>query len=130
MKSIASVPIVANGDVVSPTSLASIHTATGVDGLMAARGLLANPAAFTQPALPLSAVTAYLRLAECYGGRYSLHHHHMQFMLSGRGGLSRAERMEFSGLRTLVACREWMAARGWLDGVGEVVGAGAVAKCA
>ena len=114
VKSVTTVPIVANGDVFSPTALASIHTATGVDGLMSARGLLANPAVFTHSTLPLSALTGYLRQAECYGGRYSVHHHHLQFMLGGRGGLSRAERMEFSGLRTLAGCREWMTDRGWL----------------
>ena len=122
VKSVATVPIVANGDVFSPSALTSIHDATDVDGFMAARGLLANPALYTSHSLPLSALTDYLRLAEQYGGRYSLHHHHMMFMLAGKGGgsgggggLSRAERMEFSGLRTLAGCREWMASRGWLD---------------
>ena len=124
VKSAAAVPIVANGDVFSPASLAAVHAATRVDGLMAARGLLANPALFTQPALPLPAVAHYLRLAEAYGGRYSLHHHHLQFMLSGRGGLSRAERMEFSGLRSLAGCRDWMAERGWLNGADGAEGAG------
>lgn len=133
VKSVATVPIVANGDVFSPSTLDTIHTATGVDGLMSARGLLANPALFTHPTLPLSAVTTYLRLAEQYGGRYSLHHHHLQFMVGGRGGLSRAERMEFSGLRTLAGCREWMTSRGWLDGENEQAntgGVGAGALCA
>ena len=113
VKSVASVPIIANGDVFSLSSLSSIHAATGVDGFMSARGILANPAVFTSPVLPASTAPAYLRLAEAYGGRYSLHHHHLSFMLGP--SLTRAERMEFTAIRSLPGLRDWFEQRGWMQ---------------
>ena len=110
VKSVASVPVIANGDVFCLSSLSSIHALTGVDGFMSARGILANPAVFTSPVLPASTAPAYLRLAEAYGGRYSLHHHHLSFMLGT--SLTRAERMEFSAIRSLPGLRDWFEERG------------------
>ncbi|KAG8142632.1 putative tRNA-dihydrouridine synthase protein [Naja naja] len=41
-----SIPVVANGDVKSLKDVEAIHQRTGADGVMVARGLLANPALF------------------------------------------------------------------------------------
>ncbi|KAJ3591247.1 hypothetical protein NHX12_009193 [Muraenolepis orangiensis] len=46
IKDSVSVPVVANGDVRHPRDVEAMHRLTGVDGVMAARGLLANPAMF------------------------------------------------------------------------------------
>ena len=45
-KESVSVPLVANGDVFSIDDAHRIHEQTGVDGVMAARGILANPGMF------------------------------------------------------------------------------------
>ena len=96
----------------SLSALSSIHTSTLVDGFMSARGALANPALFASPTLPRSCPPAYLRLAEAYGGRYSLHHHHLMFMMAS--SMSRAERMEFAGVKSLIGIRDWFEQRGWM----------------
>ena len=114
VKSAASIPVIANGDVHSLAALSALQRVTRVDGFMSARGVLSNPALFSSQSMPLSVLPAYLRLAEQYGGRYSLHHHHLQFMLAGR--LSRAERMQFGSLRSLAAVRDFMQERGWMEG--------------
>ncbi|POS81619.1 hypothetical protein EPUL_005303, partial [Erysiphe pulchra] len=46
LKEFASVPIVANGDAYTLKGVNEIATRTGVDGVMAARGMLENPAMF------------------------------------------------------------------------------------
>ncbi|KAL6459737.1 hypothetical protein MHYP_G00314960 [Metynnis hypsauchen] len=46
IKDSLSIPVIANGDVKNLQDVESIHQLTGVDGVMAARGLLANPALF------------------------------------------------------------------------------------
>ena len=116
VKSVATVPVIANGDVFSLSALSSIHAHTGVDGFMSARGILANPALFTSPTLPPSAPYHYLQLAEQYGGRFVRHHHHLMFMLGS--GMTRAERMEFAGLRSLVAIRDFFTDRQWITAPG------------
>ena len=40
------VPVLANGDVRSLSDAAEVRAATGVDGVMCARGMLENPAMF------------------------------------------------------------------------------------
>ena len=52
------VPVLANGDVRSLSDAAEVRAATGVDGVMCARGMLENPAMFagrndSEYALPL-----------------------------------------------------------------------------
>jgi tRNA-dihydrouridine synthase 4 len=117
VKSAASIPVIANGDVHSLAALTAMHSSTRVDGFMSARGVLSNPALFSSQSLPLSVLPDYLRLAEQYGGRYSLHHHHLQFMLAGR--VSRAERMQFGSIRSLAGIRDFMQERGWMESAEE-----------
>lgn len=63
IKSIARVPIVANGDIFSLDDVDRIVKVTGVDGVMAARGLLENPALFAgYPKTPWGAVEKFLHL--------------------------------------------------------------------
>lgn len=46
VKASVSVPVVANGDIKSLTDALTVKERTNVDGVMAARGILANPAMF------------------------------------------------------------------------------------
>ena len=39
-------PVVANGDVFTMSDVERVHQATGVDGVMSARGMLENPAMY------------------------------------------------------------------------------------
>lgn len=102
----------ANGDVFAADDVDSFLKDTGVDGVMSARGILANPALFAgYKQVPLDCVKEYLDLALQYGGRFSVHHHHLMFMLQRY--LPRAERLHFSSLNTMAAVVDFFSARGW-----------------
>lgn len=112
IKQVAKVPIFANGDLFSPDDCDRVAKETGVDGVMCARGILSNPAMFAgYSEVPLKCVQRYLELAVDYGGLYSLHHHHLMYMLFGH--ISRAERHEFSHLRSMAAVVDYFRIRGW-----------------
>ena len=117
IKSVASVPIIANGDLFNTQKITDIQQETQVDGVMSARGILANPALFSQQhsvvgQVPNRLYGDYMRLAYAYGGRYSIHHHHLMFML--HHALSRAERQEFMSIKTLAGCQAFMEERGFV----------------
>lgn len=115
VKSIAQVPIIANGDVHTPKAMREIADHTGVDGLMSARGILANPALFDRSGqydcAPISAMGRYIQLAAEYGGKYHLHHHHIMYMLHHR--LTRAERFEFMAIKSMPGICDFFDQRGW-----------------
>ena len=72
----ASVPVLANGDVYSLKGAHEIAQETGVDGVMAARGLLVNPALFAgYERAPPEAVARFIAYASRSGLRFgtSLH---------------------------------------------------------
>lgn len=64
LKEFASVPIVANGDAYTLKGVNEIATRTGVDGVMAARGMLENPAMFAgYDATPVECVQMFMGYA-------------------------------------------------------------------
>lgn len=112
IKSIAHVPVIANGDMFTPGDMDAVVQATKVDGIMCARGALANPAMFAQyDVVPLQCVIDYFELALEFGGLFVTHHHHLMFMLFGR--ISKADRREFSLLRSMVGVIDFFQKRGW-----------------
>jgi tRNA-dihydrouridine synthase 4 len=112
VKAAARVPIIANGDIFTPTDVTNVLTRTKVDGYMSARGALANPALFGgYSTVPMRCVTDYLQLALEYGGNFTHHHHHILYMLFAH--LSRADRREFTLLRSLAAVVDFFERRCW-----------------
>ena len=102
VKDAVSVPVIANGGIMTHGQAMDVRRATGVDGVMAARGLLRNPALFSciddaarveqgltastelvQPfeLTPLECVYDYLRLAVDYGTPWGIMHRHLSWML-------------------------------------------------
>lgn len=117
IKETSKVPIFANGDGFSHKDCDRIVEETGVDGVMCARGILDNPAMFAgYDQVPMECVQDYFDLALAYGGLYSLHHHHMMYMLYGH--ITRADRTEFSLLRSLPGIHDFFDSRGWLRDYG------------
>lgn len=113
----ASVPIVENGDVFGPRDIDHIVQQTGVSGVMSARGLLANPALFSgYEDVPIQVCAEYLELALRLGGgdgdRFSIHHHHLMYMLFRH--LSKAERTCFSYLCSMMGIVDFFYERRWL----------------
>ncbi|KAL7412147.1 hypothetical protein BDY24DRAFT_342088 [Mrakia frigida] len=105
------VPTVANGDAWTYEDVQNIRAQTGVQGVMAARGLLANPALFSNHSItPPSAITSFLTLSSSYGFIFPLFHRHLSLMLEAH--LSRPERVYFNTLGSQGAVEDWLEERG------------------
>ncbi|KAI9175344.1 tRNA dihydrouridine synthase [Blastocladiella emersonii ATCC 22665] len=114
VKAAVSVPVVANGDVFSLGDADRIVAATKVDGVMAARGLLANPALFAGYAhAPVEAARRYLDLALRCGTHPFVIHHHLMYMLDAHH-MSGWEKKRFNVCTSVPAMVDWFAENyGW-----------------
>ena len=91
------VPVVANGDICSLEDAVMVKEKTGVNGVMAARGILANPAMYSgYTETPLECVKDWLDISLAYGCQFSIFHHHLIQMLDTV--LCRAEKRVFNSL--------------------------------
>lgn len=101
LKTYARVPVVANGDAYTLADVKRIAASTGVDGVMAARGMLENPALFAGfDVTPASCVQRFLQYAVRCPMPYQLVLHHMSEMTARMEGMAKKER------RRLMACRD------------------------
>ncbi|KAL5498241.1 DUS4 [Sanghuangporus vaninii] len=92
-----SVPVVANGDAWDMNEVRKIRKETRADGVMSARGLLANPALFSGfEVTPPEAIKNFVHISTGYGLLFPLFHRHLSFMLESQ--LSRPERTYFNSL--------------------------------
>lgn len=79
---VKTIPVIANGDCFTLDDCNRIAEFTGVDGVMSARGILANPALFTGlDKTPWSAVEMFMHLATAYGLPYKLAQYHVAHLL-------------------------------------------------
>lgn len=100
--------MLANGDVFSAQDAADIAQKTGVEGVMAARGLLENPALFAGfERTPVEAVDRFMRYAVKSGLKFELIVHHVVEMMG-----QMANKRERKGI---VACRDTVELTDWLD---------------
>ncbi|KAJ3415552.1 tRNA-dihydrouridine(20a/20b) synthase [NAD(P)+]-like protein [Chytridiales sp. JEL 0842] len=107
VKEHASVPIFANGDIFTLADADRTIAYTNCDGVMAARGLLENPALFAgEKHTPLKAVEEYLRLAIGYGNNHFIMHHHLMYMLDS--SMTRAEKRRFNALGSVASVLDFM----------------------
>ncbi|XP_053109017.1 tRNA-dihydrouridine(20a/20b) synthase [NAD(P)+]-like isoform X2 [Hemicordylus capensis] len=82
IKQSMSIPVVANGDMKSLKDVEEVHQITGTDGVMVARGLLANPAMFAgYEETPLKCVQDWVDIALEHGTPFTCFHHHLMYML-------------------------------------------------
>lgn len=105
------VPTVGNGDIWALGDALEMRAKTGVKGVMAARGLLANPALFAgYKRTPSHAVTNFVNLATDYGLIHSLYHRHVAYMLEER--FSKPEKVWFNSLGSTAQVVEYLQSRG------------------
>eukprot|EP00474_Spongospora_subterranea_P002720 CRZ03178.1 hypothetical protein [Spongospora subterranea] len=114
IKEFAQVPIVANGDMFRPDDIREMVQRTGVDGVMCARGILANPALFVGAhQVPLQCAIDYLRLALEYGGTFFIHIHHIMYMIDRY--IAPYERRILHSLQSLTGVVDFFYERGWIS---------------
>ncbi|XP_005100580.1 tRNA-dihydrouridine(20a/20b) synthase [NAD(P)+]-like [Aplysia californica] len=107
IKDAVAVPVVANGDIRSLEDSDRVQAETGVDGVMAARGILANPAMYAgYKDTPLQCVQDWVDIALSIGTQFPCFHHHLIFMLEHI--LSKAERNVFNSLASLSAVLDFL----------------------
>ncbi|TRY87875.1 hypothetical protein DNTS_006226 [Danionella cerebrum] len=107
IKDSLSIPVIANGDIKSMMDVDAICELTGVDGVMAARGLLANPAMFSGvEETPLKCVWDWVDVAVELGTPFSCFHHHLIYMLERI--TSQPERRVFNNLSSTAAVIDFL----------------------
>ncbi|CAL2037704.1 unnamed protein product [Caenorhabditis brenneri] len=107
VKESVSVPVIANGGITSLQEAEFLAEQTGVDGIMAANGLLDNPALFAGHAYtPSDCVQNFMRLSKEHGLDWLLYHQHLQYML--RPLLSAQQRRVFNELNGRLAIDQFL----------------------
>lgn len=107
IKQSINVPVVANGDIKTLEDVQMVRHATGVDGVMAARGILENPAMFAGYSnTPKNCVQDWVKLAISTGTPFVSFHHHLIYMCERI--LSRSERKFFNTLSSTTAVLEYL----------------------
>ena len=91
IKESLNIPVIANGDVKSMEDVENTVAVTGVDGVMAARGILENPAMYSGvDTTPDQCIVDWCRLALSTGTSFNCFHHHLIYMCQKR--ISRLEK--------------------------------------
>ncbi|XP_038833554.1 tRNA-dihydrouridine(20a/20b) synthase [NAD(P)+]-like [Salvelinus namaycush] len=107
IKDSLSVPVIANGDIKTLRDVETTHQLTGVDGVMAARGLLSNPAMFAgYNETPLECVWDWVDLATNQGTPFTCFHQHLIYMLERVS--SQPERKVFNSLHSTAAVIDYL----------------------
>lgn len=102
IKDSVSIPVVANGDIKCEADINDVRAKTGVNGVMAARGILTNPAMYAgYDSLPLQCIQDWLDISLSLGISFTHFHHHLMYMLEKI--LSKPERRVFNTLRSIPA---------------------------
>lgn len=100
-------PMLANGDVYSVQDAAKIVAETGVEGVMAARGILENPALFAgYDETPREAIEMFMAHAVSTGIRFELVVHHLGDMMGKM--TTKKERRGLTECRDLVDLSDWL----------------------
>ena len=85
IKQSVQIPLVANGSILSMDEAERVAKITGCNGIMAARGLLANPAMFNgNDITPIETIYEFVRNSLKYGSSSFVFQQHLSFMLEKR----------------------------------------------
>ncbi|KAH8114851.1 FMN-linked oxidoreductase [Phellopilus nigrolimitatus] len=101
------VPVVANGDAWSMAEVKTIRKETRANGVMSARGLLANPALFSgYEVTPPEAVEKFVHISTDYGLIFPLFQRHLAYMLESQ--LSRNDRVNLNTLNSYAGVIDYL----------------------
>lgn len=102
VKENASVPIIANGDIYSLKDAEMVREKTGVNGAMAARGMLENPAMFAgYETTPMECIQDFVNLSLSLGTSAHEFRHHLGYMMEG--SMASMDKRHFWSLGTVPA---------------------------
>jgi tRNA-dihydrouridine synthase 4 len=106
------IPMLANGDAYTYTDVLKIASLTGADGVMAARGLLENPALFAQHTeVPAMCVKDFLAWAVRCPIPFALVLHHLTEMTARMPGMTKRERRAMMQCADLLDLLDFVGAR-------------------
>ncbi|KAL9656498.1 hypothetical protein ABK040_005262 [Willaertia magna] len=108
------IPCVHNGDVFSLEDANHFFDETKCDGVMAARGLLANPALFNgHKQVPWECIKRYIQIAIEIGGTpYHILHNHIMFMLYSNHQFLSNDLIEFTECSGVASMLDYFESRG------------------
>ena len=99
----AGVPVLANGDIYKYSDVKKVAALTGVDGVMAARGILENPALFAgHDSVPSECLHKFLEKAARSPIPFPLVLHHVSEMTGRMAGMTKKTRKALMECRDLV----------------------------
>ncbi|KAK5169451.1 tRNA dihydrouridine synthase [Saxophila tyrrhenica] len=103
LKQSVCVPVLANGDIYAAEDVKRIVSMTGVDGVMAARGMLENPALFVgHDTTPVDCARRFLEHAVRYPIPFQLVLHHFAEMTVRMPSVTKKERQQLMDCRDLI----------------------------
>jgi len=101
------IPVIANGDIKTLEDVEKVQNYTGCKGVMAARGILNNPAMYSgATTTPSQCVADWTRIALERGTPFTTFHHHLIYMLEDT--LSKGERRLFNSLCSTSAVLDYL----------------------
>ncbi|XP_002739522.1 tRNA-dihydrouridine(20a/20b) synthase [NAD(P)+]-like [Saccoglossus kowalevskii] len=102
-----SIPVIANGDVKSLKDVNRVHELTKVDGVMAARGMLHNPAMYAgYEFTPLECIQDWVDISLQLGTQFQCFHHHLIQMMEHV--TSKADKRIFNTLSNVPAVLDYL----------------------
>lgn len=107
IKDSVGIPVVANGDIKSEADVRNVVDITGVDGVMAAQGLLNNPAMYAgYDVTPRECVQDWLDISLSLGISPTTFHRHLVHMLEKWHG--KPEKKSFNNLQSIPAVLDFL----------------------
>ncbi|KAG4302972.1 hypothetical protein PCANB_000730 [Pneumocystis canis] len=107
IKESLSIPVVANGDVLTLSDVNHIAKYTNADGIMSSRGILSNPALFSGFNIcPWSAIERFIEYSLSYGLNFHLFQQHLLKMMKKM--LNRKESFELSNQIGIAGIIDWI----------------------
>jgi len=110
VKESVAIPVIANGDVTQWEDVEELYQKTGANGVMAARGLLENPALFSgSRQTPAACIREYVDLALHHATPFKTAHHHLAQMTISH--FTRPERLAFYSCKSMSGTLDFLRTR-------------------
>lgn len=107
IKDSVNIPVVANGDIKSMEDVTKCVEQTGVDGVMAARGMMRNPAMYAgYDDTPYQCIQDWVDISMSLGTNFTYFHHHLIQMMDQY--LPGAEKINFNTLTSTTAILDYL----------------------